>query len=110
MPEALEAIDKSIFLNRKKPDAVNVKNALLIKLGKYDEAMETLNKGLEMMPGDATFIYNKACIYSLKGDKANALSHLKTAIATAPWLKQQAMQDEDFRNLREDAEFKALVK
>lgn len=110
IPEALEAIDKSLSLKSKNPDAIGIKTSMLIKQGKLDEAMETLNKGLEMMPGNPIFVYNKACIFSLKGDKANALSHLKTAVGIMPGLKQQAMQDQDFTNLREDEEFKTLLK
>jgi len=81
----------------------------LAKLGQYDEAMVSAKKGIELMPGHPVGIYNRACIYSLKGDKDNALTDLKKAIDTMPQLKQHARSDEDFKSLWDDEEFKKIT-
>jgi Flp pilus assembly protein TadD len=109
-PEALEAINKSLAMDGKLQGANTTKTVLLIKMGEYDQALESVNKDILLMPGNVLGYYNRACIYSLKGDKSHALSDLKKAIEINPWFKQNALQDEDFKNLKDDEDFKALVK
>lgn len=53
--------------------------------------------------------YNRACVYSIKGEKEKALSDLKKAIELDKSNKEKAKKDEAFKNLREDEDFKKLV-
>jgi hypothetical protein len=46
----------------------------------------------------------------LKGDKKLALTDLAKAISMNPRFKQSAVQDEDFKLLYEEEEFKTLTK
>jgi tetratricopeptide (TPR) repeat protein len=108
--EALEAFDKSLALGPERVDIYGMKAATLIKLEKFDEALTTANIGIGLSPGNSAAIYNRACIYSLKGDKANALADLKQAIGMRSSFKANALKDEDFKSLWEDEEFKTITK
>lgn len=107
--EAVEAFDQSMGLGQDRADVYGMKASALLKLGKSDAAISTATKGIELFPGNAYAIYNRACIYSLKGDKVAALADLKKALEINPRLKQHARQDEDLKSLREDEEFKTIT-
>jgi tetratricopeptide (TPR) repeat protein len=107
--EAFNAFDKATLLDPKRPDVWGMKAGVLAKTGNFDEALVAANRGLEIAPNDPTGIYNRACIYSLKGDKTNALADLKKAISMNPSFKDYARQDEDFKKLYEDEDFKKLI-
>lgn len=70
---------------------------------------ECCNKALELSPNYPELIYNRACIYCLMGDKANAIVELEKAIKLNPSFKLNAKIDEDFKNLYNDADFKKLT-
>ncbi len=108
--EAVEAFDKSIVLGPERADVYGMKAGALIKLGEFKEAVAAASKGIELFPGNGYAIYNRACIYSLKGDKTLALTDLKKALEMIPRLKQHALQDEDLKALRDDEEFINLTK
>ena len=107
--EAFKAYDKATSLNPNRPDVWGMKAGALSEMGKFDDAIIAANKGLELAPNNPTGIYNRACIYSLKGDKANALADLKKAISMNPSFKEYARKDEDFKSLYDDEEFKKLT-
>lgn len=108
--EASKAFEKATTLDPKRGDVWGMKAGVLAKLGRFDKALSSANKGIELMPGFFVGIYNRACVYSLKGDKANALADLKKAIELNPSIKQHARTDEDFKNLFDDEDFKNLTK
>lgn len=108
--EASKAFDLATKLDPKRPDVWGMKAGVLGKLGRFDEALLSANKGIELMPASFIGIYNRACVYSLKGDKVNALADLKMAIELDPSIKRHAQTDEDFKSLWEDEDFKNLTK
>lgn len=55
-------------------------------------------------------MYNRACIYSLKGKKANTIADLERAIGMEPSFREYARTDEDFKSLYDDEDFKKLTK
>ena len=107
--EALNAFEKAITLNPKRFDVWGMQAGALSKLNRYDEAISTLNKAVELAPDYAVNIYNRGCIYCLKGDKVNALSDLKKAISLNPKFKSYAPKDEDFKSLWDNEDFKKLT-
>jgi tetratricopeptide (TPR) repeat protein/putative intracellular protease/amidase len=107
--ESFNSFDKATSLDPKRPDVWGMKAGALAKMGKFDEAIVSVTKGLELAPDDPTGIYNRACIYSLKGDKANALADLKKAVSMNPSFKEYARKDEDFKSLWDDEDFKKLT-
>jgi tetratricopeptide (TPR) repeat protein len=107
--EALEAFEKATSLDPERTDIRGMQASTLSTLGRYDEAITVLNKALELAPGDATNIYNRGCVYCLKGDKANAIADLRKAITLNPQYKAYATKDEDFKSLWDDEDFKSLT-
>lgn len=107
--EALNAFEKALTLNPDRFDVWGMKAGALSKLGRYDEAIATLNKTLELAPNYAANIYNRACIYCLKGDKINALADLEKAISLNSRFKSYAAKDEDFKSLWDNEDFKKLT-
>lgn len=107
--EASQTFDKAASIDPSRWDVWGMKAGSLVKAGRFDEAIASINKGIEMAPGDPVNLYNRACIYSLKGDKTNALSDLQKAISLNPAFKENARKDEDFKSLFEDEDFKKLT-
>lgn len=109
LPEkALKAYDRAIKL-KPIPDAWYNKGLALGRLGRYDDALKAFEMALDLKPDFHEAWYNKACLYSLKGDKINALSDLSKAIMINPVCKIMAKEDEEFRNLIEDEDFRKIV-
>lgn len=107
--EAVTAFEKALALDPKRSDVWGMKATELAYQKKYDEALADINKGIELNPDYAGNIYNRACIYCMKGDKTHALEDLGIAITQMPQLKQHARSDEDLKGLWEDEEFKKLT-
>lgn len=107
--EAVAAFEKALSLDSKRFDVWGMNATELAYMKKYDKALESINKGIELNPGYAGNIYNRACIYCLKGDKTHALEDLGTAFIQMPQLKQHARSDSDLKSLWEDEEFKKLT-
>jgi len=107
--EALESFEKAINLKPNYVKAWNNKGVVLKRLMRYDEALEAFKKALELDKNNTTSLYNIACVYSLKGDKEKALEYLKKAIELKPKLKEESKEDQDFKNLWDDEDFKKLT-
>jgi tetratricopeptide (TPR) repeat protein len=108
--EAFQNFEKATQLDPKRWDVFQMKALALAKLKRYDEALATINRALDMKPNYPFIVYyNRACIYSLSGDKKNALDDLKTSFSMNPSLKAQAVKDEDLKSLYDDEEFKKIT-
>jgi len=108
--EALDSFEKGSSMDSSgRTDVIGMKAAALSGLKRYDEALILINKLLVDFPAEASLIYNRACIFCLKGDKDNALNDLRRAIERDTSLKQYSKTDEDFKTLRNDDEFKKLT-
>lgn len=75
----------------------------------YGAALEAVERGLEMYPGNAHLLYNVACMQALLGDTDAALAALADSVAQWELYKEQAQNDDDFASIREDPRFVALV-
>ncbi len=107
--EASIAFDKATSLDAKRSDVWDMKAGVLAKMGNFNDALAASNRGLEIAPNNPTGFYNRACIHCLNGDKTNALADLKKAISMNPSFKEYARQDEDFKSLYNDEDFKKLT-
>lgn len=65
------------------------------RLGKKDATLASVDKMMALAPNHPVNFYNRACMYCLLGDKANALADLKKAIGKNPGFKQSAGKDKD---------------
>jgi tetratricopeptide (TPR) repeat protein len=75
---------------------------------RYDEAKSLLLEGLELHAGNASLLYNLACVETLMGDKEAALEHLAEA-AKNERFREFAKTDSDFDSLRGDPRFSAAL-
>lgn len=75
---------------------------------RYDEAKALLLEGLELHPGNASLLYNLACVEAVSGEKDAALEHLAEA-AKNPRFRRFAETDSDFDSLRDDPRFTRLI-
>src|SRR4030042_4575429 len=107
--EAHQAFDRATLLDSKRWDVWGMKALSLAKTDRFDEAIISINKGMELAPDQPAKIYNRACIYCLKGDKVNALVDLQKAISMNPSFKGNARKDEDFKSIYDDEDFKKLT-
>ncbi|MCH8028372.1 MAG: tetratricopeptide repeat protein [Candidatus Dadabacteria bacterium] len=107
--EALKAYEKAIEINPDYAEAWSNKAAALLNLKRPDEALLHSDKAVELDPKSAGAWYNRACAYSLKGEKENALPDLAKSIELDEYFKERAKEDDDFKDLWDDPEFKKLV-
>ncbi len=79
-------------------------------LGKYDKAVESYTKAVEILRGPFA-MYNLACAYARLSDKEKAFEWLNKAIDAGFTQAMQINSDPDLAALREDGRFKeTLVK
>jgi tetratricopeptide (TPR) repeat protein len=75
----------------------------------YEGALAACHVALEKFPENALILYNIACMQSMLGHRDEALETLRTALEGWPQFKENALKDDDFLSLREDARFLELV-
>ena len=81
----------------------------LYEAGEYAEASERGRELIDTHPESAAVIYNVACCESLAGRTADALEHLRLAIARSERLRPLAAEDSDLDPIRNEPAFKELV-
>jgi Flp pilus assembly protein TadD len=79
------------------------------RIGRLDEAIDSLERAHEVEPTEPLIDYNLACYYSLKGVKHRALDYLSRAISTNPRFKDLVGAEPDFDPIRSDPGFQSLV-
>src|SRR5947209_17126739 len=67
-------------------------------------AREILDDGLARHPESPSIHYARACLAAVTGEREEALSHLREAIAARPGIVEWAREDEDLAGLRDDPE------
>jgi tetratricopeptide (TPR) repeat protein len=81
----------------------------LMNEGKYDQALDHLNRALKSDPKCDYVIYALAAMKSRTGDLETALNNLQTAITLKPENRFLAQRDTDFDPLKADARFISMV-
>jgi tetratricopeptide (TPR) repeat protein len=76
---------------------------------KTNEAIELLDEAIKSDPNHYASLYDRACAYSLQGNKKNAIRDLGKAFAISDKNKDWAKTDSDLYNIRNTPEFKELV-
>jgi tetratricopeptide (TPR) repeat protein len=107
---ALAAADRSLSLIRNNPLAWNNRGVALRLLGRFGEAMQSTEQALLFEQKNGSIWYNKACYAALLGDRDTALQSLARAIVLEPRLKREAVQELDLKSLREEPEFRIIIK
>lgn len=82
LPEALVACDSMIETNPDLIDAYHYKFAILLDLGRKNEAETVLNAALEVFPENEGLIYDKATLLELNGESDKAIELLDKLTVT----------------------------
>jgi len=75
------------------------------RAGEYDRAIEIVSEGLREWPDHGSIHYQLACYNALAGHRAEALDHLRTAVANEPEAASWAASDADLDSIRADPRF-----
>jgi TolB-like protein/tetratricopeptide (TPR) repeat protein len=81
----------------------------LMSLGQKEKGMEWARRAVAVDPTDTGTLYNVACLYSLEGQKEEAMTYLEKAVANGFAQKAWIENDDDLNNLHDMPRFKALL-
>ncbi|OHB74817.1 MAG: hypothetical protein A2W31_10210 [Planctomycetes bacterium RBG_16_64_10] len=94
------------------PDDIHVLLALgwcYKRTDRVKQAIEVLNRALEIDADAAIVYYNLACYWSLAGDKRRTLKYLAQAIDMDATYRDYVHDEPDFDSVRDDPDFRALT-
>ncbi|MEJ2689889.1 MAG: tetratricopeptide repeat protein [Deltaproteobacteria bacterium] len=80
LEEAAKAFDGALSINGKYHDALTGKGIVLERLGKDQEAEETLQKALLLNPNPVRTYYELGSLYEKRGDFAKAVTEYKKGV------------------------------
>lgn len=107
--KALASINKAIDIEPKDGDFWYLKGLILNMLEFYDQALVSFDKAIELNTDDASAHYDKACTLAILGKQKMSLESLKRAIELNKELKKDARENEEFKDLWDDPEFKKIT-
>lgn len=114
--KAAESYEKAISLgfkelqtNPQNSEALDEIALSFAKLGKGAEADTYIHRARTIDKKNVNYLYDEARINAVLGRKSAAIKTLKEALANH-YPYEYASQDPDFQNIRDDAEFKAVLK
>jgi len=96
-----------------RPDFLEARNNLALAYiadRQYDQALAAFKKLIELDPDNASTYYNIAVLHALQNNVAEATAWLKKAIDKGYLNWELIKTDKDLANIRDSAEYKALVK
>jgi serine/threonine protein kinase/Flp pilus assembly protein TadD len=105
----VEAARKRLELNPDDPRALYMGGAALSRLGEVAKAKDWANQALAISPGDATVLYNVACIYATSGEAEQAMNSLEKAVSLGFGHRNWIANDSDFDSIRQQPRFQALL-
>ena len=91
-------------------DVLEALGDLYTRVGRYEDGLEVDRKLSKLEPDDMTIWYNLACSLALLNRRDSALQALKRAIELGYSDHEWMSRDHDLQSLREDREFKSLLK
>ncbi|MGB5355403.1 MAG: adenylate/guanylate cyclase domain-containing protein [Eudoraea sp.] len=106
----LERVRKHLELNPTDRRALSLGSASLIESGEKEEALHWINKAIALYPEDGATIFNGACVFAKAGHKEKAINLLQIAVDNGFGNKEWIEQDRDYDSLRNEPQFKALIK
>jgi serine/threonine protein kinase/Flp pilus assembly protein TadD len=105
----LAGASKRLELNPDDPRALYMGGIALSRLGEGARARDWANQALAINSGDATVLYNVACIYSVSGQVEEAITLLERSVAAGFGHWNWIENDSDFEPLRGNARFQSLL-
>jgi adenylate cyclase len=89
--------------------ALYLSAAALLSLGQREKGFERVRRAVAIDPTDTGTLYNAACLYSMEGQKEEAMNYLEKAIDNGFAQKAWIENDDDLNNLHDMPRFKALL-
>lgn len=112
--QALELARRALAGSSRDLGAYIEKGRALKRLGRVQEALQTVEEGLKVKGDDPRLLYNRACYLSLLRQDAShdavILADLQTAIRLMPKLKENVAMDPDLENVRHLKDFEGVFK
>ncbi|MDD5223410.1 MAG: tetratricopeptide repeat protein [bacterium] len=107
--KAIEDFTKAIQLFSYSPDTYQFRSLAYFYNGDYDRAINDMKMMIQLDPQNSRAWYGVGGIYTLKGNKKDALKYLTRAVNMNAKLKEEVQRDENYRSLWNDPEFKRIV-
>jgi tetratricopeptide (TPR) repeat protein len=105
----LDTASKRLELNPDDPRALYMGAVALSRLGESKRAKDWAGQALAISSGDATVLYNVACVYATSGETEEAITLLEKAVAAGFGHWHWIENDSDFESLRGHPRYKALL-
>ena len=93
----------------RKPEDLFYMGVIRANEANYEEAVDLLGRALQSNPKDERVHYVLASTLALKGERPEAIRHLKEAIDLNATNRVYAMNDPDFEPIRDDEGFQNLI-
>jgi Flp pilus assembly protein TadD len=84
LEQALDECEESLRIRPDVPAVLDSRGAVLLRLGRLDEAIRDFDRALTLVPGQDSTRYLRAVAKSRKGDAAGAKIDLEKVRATSP--------------------------
>jgi DNA-binding SARP family transcriptional activator len=91
-------------------DVLEALGDLYTRVGRYEDGLEVDRKLTQLEPDDMTIWYNLACSLAVLNRRGPALQALRRAVDLGYSDHEWMSRDQDLDSLREDREFKTLLK
>ncbi len=111
-------IYRDICLSRLKPEKIKLttfedfyqNGVYLLNMGRYNEALESLENARKKEPSNAKLLYVMADAYCMQGDKDNCLEFLKQAVKLDSYFAILAQNESNFDPVKHDKRFAVITK
>jgi adenylate cyclase len=107
--EGVAKARKQLKLNPTDRRALSMASSSLYETGEHEEAIEWINRALELYPEDAGVLINAACLFALDGNKEKSLTILEKVFRKGLGNLKWISHDPDFDSLRNEPRFIALM-
>jgi serine/threonine protein kinase/Flp pilus assembly protein TadD len=106
--EGIRRARKQLEINPYDRRVLSLGSSNLFDAGEKEEAIQWINRALELYPEDAGVLINGACLFA-KYDKEKALNLLEKAVEKGFGKKDWIEHDPDYDPLRKEPRFQALL-
>lgn len=107
---AYKAAEKHLELHPDDARALYLGAGALVELGEFEKARVWADRALDTDRDEPAVLYNVACVYSLIGEKDQAIGLLDEAIQNGFGYRAWLENDNNLANLRDDPRFAELLK
>lgn len=107
--EGINRAKKQLELNPTDRRALSLTAGNLFETGEKEEALQWINKALDLYPEDVGVLINAACLFAKAGNNEKALNLLEKVFGKGFGKKDWIEHDPDYDSLRNEPRFQALL-